>query len=91
MMTVSLRRNAAEVFDAIRTVLTPYVGDLMASTAAIAHCRKLGIEGPVLDHHEIELLLDKLGLGLTIFLGQGKTSLVIASLRQAIEGLQEAA
>ncbi len=86
-MSVRFRRNAAEVFDVTRAVLAPYIGDLMARTAAAAHCRRLGIEGPVLDHHEVELLLEKLGLGLVIFLGHGKTALVIASVRQAIEGL----
>ena len=85
------QRYTREVLQTIHDVLLPYFGKLMASTAAAAHCRQLGIDGPWMDREQIDLLLERLGLGLVIFLGRERTDTVIGDMRQAILTLQEAA
>lgn len=89
MMSTVLHRNTGEVLGAIDEILTPYVGKLIASTAGAAHCEKLGLAGSILDESQIEVLLEKLGLGLVIFLGQEKTDAVVGSMRSAITSLEE--
>jgi hypothetical protein len=84
------QRSTKEVLDAINGILAPYVGGLMARTAASAHCRDLGIVGDAMGRTQIDALLSKLGLGLIIFLGKDKTAAVVETLRRAIEDLQEA-
>jgi hypothetical protein len=89
-MTKPFRRNTGEVLEVIQASLSPYVGRLMASTAAAAHCRTLGIDGDRIDGVQIDQLLEKLTLGLVIFVGKDKTDAVIASIRRALESLGEA-
>jgi hypothetical protein len=84
------QRSPKAVLEAINGVLAPYVGGLMARTAASAHCRDLGIVGDAMGRTQIEALLGKLGLGLVIFLGKDKTAAVVETLRRTIEELQEA-
>ena len=86
-MTEPFRRNKGEVLEVIHDSLSPYVGRLMASTAAVAHCRTLGIDGDRIDSGQIDQLLEKLKLGLIIFVGKDKTDAVIASIRRAIDAL----
>ena len=86
-MAQSFRRNTGEVLEVIHASLSPYVGRLMASTAAVAHCRTLGIDGELIDSGQIDALLEKLGLGLIIFVGKEKADAVIASARRAIDAL----
>jgi len=83
------RKNTAAVFAAIQGALTPFVGATMASTAAAAHCQRLGFDGPVLDRQQIGQLLGKLTLGLVILLGEAKTNAVIGATRRAIDALEE--
>ena len=86
-MAQSFRRNTGEVLEVIHASLSPYVGRLMASTAAVAHCRTLGIDGELIEQGQIDALLEKLGLGLIIFVGKEKADAVIASARRAIDAL----
>jgi hypothetical protein len=86
-MTKPFHRNTGEVLEVIQASLSPYVGRLMASTAAVAHCRTLGIDGDQIDGDQIDQLLEKLKLGLVIFVGKDKTDAVIASIRRALEAL----
>ena len=86
-MTKPFRRNTGEVLEVIQASLSPYVGRLMASTAAAAHCRTLGIDGELIDGGQIDQLLEKLKLGLVIFVGKDKTDTVIASIRRAVDAL----
>jgi hypothetical protein len=88
--TRAARRQAAAVFAAIETVLTPYVGRNMASTAAAAQCRRLGLEGASFAEGDIAKLVDRLGLGLKVFLGEARTAEVLATIRNAIAALPEA-
>lgn len=89
-MTKPFHRNTGEVLEVIQASLSPYVGRLMASTAAVAHCRTLGIDGEQIDGAQIDQLLEKLKLGLVIFVGKDKTDSVIASIRRALEALGDA-
>lgn len=89
-MTTPLRRNTGEVLEVIQASLSPYVGRLMASTAAVAHCRTLGIAGDRIEGPELDQLLEKLKLGLVIFVGKDKTDSLISSIRRAVELLGEA-
>jgi hypothetical protein len=88
-MTELMRKNTGEVLQVVNQVLTPYLGRLMAGTAAVAHCRDLGIDGAVMEPRQLEQLLEKLHLGLTIFLGKEKTALVVSAIRQEVSTLQE--
>jgi len=90
-MHMSFRRNTGDVLEAIKRVLTPYVGKLMASTAAAAHCQELGLQGLELNQDQIEALLKKLGLGLIVFIGKDKAASVVAAMRSEIENLREPA
>jgi hypothetical protein len=83
------QRSTNDVLESINGVLAPYVGRLMARTAAGAHCRDLGIHGPSMGREQVEALLAKLGLGLVVFVGQEKAAGVVEAMRRAIDGLQE--
>ena len=89
-MAVGLRKQRAAVFATIESALLPYVGRTMASTAAAAHCGRLGIDGPVLDRNQIGQLLGKLSLGLVILLGETKTQSVVGSIQRSIDALEDA-
>jgi hypothetical protein len=71
-------------------VLTPYVGEVMARSAAQAHCQKLGIARDAIDPGQLEALLGRLGSGLNIFLGREKSSSVVEQIRAALRGSGEA-
>jgi hypothetical protein len=84
-----MRKNTDQVLGIIKQVLSPYVGKLMASTAAAAHCRDLGIAAAVMEPRQVDELLKKLQLGLVIFLGREKTTEVVSEMREEIATLQE--
>jgi hypothetical protein len=88
---VPFQRYTDEVLESINRILAPYVGNLMARTAASAHCRDLGIHGGTMGRAQVDALLQKLGLGLVIFLGKDKTAAVVDSMRHAIDDLRETA
>jgi len=86
---VPFQRSTNDVLDSINGVLSPYVGKLMARTAASAHCRDLGINGGAMSRAQVDALLGKLGLGLIVFIGKDKAQTVVETMRRAIDGLQE--
>lgn len=65
-------------------VLTPYIGDTMARSAAEAHCQKLGVVGGSLGPEQLDALLAKIGSGLNIFLGRDKSAAVVGEVRRAL-------
>ena len=83
------RRRTQEVLAATQTVLAPYLGDLMARSAAKAHCRDLGISDDFLNRQQVDALLERLGLGLVIFVGREKTTAALAAMKSAIDALPE--
>jgi hypothetical protein len=76
--------RVAEVVEVIVGVMAPYIGDTMARSAAQAHCRKLGL-GETASATERDVLLQRLGSGLNIFLGRDKSAEVLAETRRALE------
>jgi hypothetical protein len=76
--------QVAEAVEVIVGVMAPYIGDTMARSAAQAHCRKLGF-GETVSATEADLLLQRLGSGLNIFLGREKSAEVLAETRRALE------
>ena len=89
-MVAPYRKSTGSVLQVIHEQLSPYVGKLMASTAAAAHCRELGFHDAVLEQSQVDLLLQKLQLGLIIFLGRDKTEAVVKDMQSAIARLEEA-
>ncbi len=76
---------AREAVQVMVKVMSPYIGDTMARSAAEAHCQKLGVgEGPMSDQ-QLETLLAKVGAGLNIFLGREKAATVIAEVRRDLQ------
>ncbi len=76
------------MFAAIEAALRPYVGAGMASTAAAAQAKRLGIDGADLDEEQVGQLLGKLTLGLVILVGEARTQSVVGAIREAIDGLE---
>lgn len=79
--------------DALRTItraMAPYVGETMARTATLAHCRKLGIGEPSVEATEIEALLQGLSYGLNVFVGKARSAEAVRSAWEALAELREA-
>ena len=76
--------NTSEVVATIVRVVSPYVGETMARSAATAHCRKLGITGERMDMSQAEALLAKMASGLNIFMGRERSALIVLELRRAL-------
>ena len=89
-MVAPFRRRTEEVLDAIRLVLAPVLGGLMARSAVVAHCRDLRIAGDLISREQVDSLLERLGLGLVIFVGREKTTELVAAMKGAVEALPEA-
>jgi hypothetical protein len=78
--------STRDVLLTIVRVVSPYLGETMARSAAQAHCQKLGIEADRMQPGQVEALITKMGAGLNVFVGRDKSSAIIAELRRAIEG-----
>ncbi len=75
---------ASEAVQVMVRVMSPYIGDTMARSAAEAHCQKLGVGSGPLSEEQLEALLGKVGAGLNIFLGREKAATVIAEVRREL-------
>ena len=87
--SLCLDRPLAKTKDALETIvrtLSPYLGETMARSAALMHCRKLGIvvEGAEITREQIEALLRRLAQGLNIFVGREKAALVVGEIQAAL-------
>jgi hypothetical protein len=76
--------QATDAVTVIVEIMAPYIGDTMARSAALAHCRKLGF-GETLSPGDLDSLLRRLGAGLNIFLGRERSEAVLAETRRALE------
>jgi len=74
------------VLQTVADHLGPVLGPSMARSSIDLHCRKLKIDGPRVTPEQLDALLHKLRLGLAIFLGQDKTTLVLARIESAVKG-----
>jgi hypothetical protein len=77
--------STRDVLLTIVRVVSPYLGETMARSAAQAHCQKLGIAGDRMQPSQAEALIGKVGAGLNVFVGREKSAAVVAELRRAIE------
>ncbi len=75
---------ATEAVQVMVKVISPYIGDTMARSAAEAHCHKLGIGSGPISADQLEAVLGKVGSGLNIFLGREKAATVIAEVRRQL-------
>lgn len=85
-MTASPGLSTSDVVLTIVRIVSPYLGETMARSAAQAHCQKLGISGERMEPTQAEALIGKVGSGLNVFVGREKSSAVVAELRRAIAG-----
>lgn len=77
---------SANAVNEIVAALTPYLGEHMARSAALAHCQKLGIAGPEASAEQIEELVDRLQRGLHVFIGREKSTAVMDGIRRTLRG-----
>jgi hypothetical protein len=74
--------NSTSVLQTITEEISPYLGLTMARSSVDLHCRTLKIErSGMVTGNEVEALLQKLAMGLNIFIGKEKTASVIESIR----------
>jgi hypothetical protein len=83
-MTTSAALSTSEVVGTIVRVVAPYLGEMMARSAAQVHCQKLGIAGDQMQPAQAEALIGKVAAGLNVFVGREKSAVVVAELRRAI-------
>jgi hypothetical protein len=75
-----------DALDTIVAVLSPYLGETMARSAARAHCEKLGIvaDGADITREQLDALLRKFAQGLNIFIGREKSAAVVGEIQAAV-------
>jgi hypothetical protein len=78
--------STRDVLTTIVRVVSPYLGETMARSAAQAHCQKLGIGAERMLPKDVEALITRMASGLNVFVGREKSSAIVAELRQAIAG-----
>jgi len=49
------------------------------------HCKNMGINGQSMDGRQIDELLNRLALGLNIFIGRDKTVSLVSEIRSGME------
>jgi len=72
-----------DVLNTVSRILDPYLGHTMAQAAVEAHVQKLGVEGLLMTSEQFEALLERIGSGLTIFVGRDKAKQIVAEIRSA--------
>lgn len=82
--------QVAEVLENVAQVVAPVLGETMARSAAKAHCERLGVSGEMTPE-QVAALVDKMGMGLNVFVGREKAQTVVAELRRRLEGVLRAA
>ncbi len=75
-MTIGL-----EAFEAIQSVIAPYIGETMAGAAIRAQCSSLGFEPEEIDSENIGSLIRRLSQGLRVFLGAKQTETVVREIQ----------
>jgi hypothetical protein len=69
------------VLDAAQAELAPAIGRTMAGAAVRAQCEKLGIDGGAMTAEQLGKLLDRLALGLVVFVGRGNAEAIRDRIR----------
>ena len=80
--------QASTTLTTIADAIAPYIGRTMAQSSIEMHCKKIGISNGSIDRGQLDELLRQLSLGLNIFIGRDKTTLVLSEIRSGMEGLR---
>jgi hypothetical protein len=78
-MSESYEREA--VVAAAQAELAPAVGRTMAGAAVRAQCEKLGLDAGRITAEQLATLLDRLTLGLVVFVGRGQAEEIRGRIR----------
>ena len=79
--------EASTTLTAIAEAITPYIGRTMARSSIEMHSKKLGIGQGSIDAGQFDALLQRLALGLNIFIGRDKTIALVNEIRSGMKGL----
>ena len=79
--------ESTRVLDAITEVLAPHLGRTMATAAVTTHSQKLGIDGAEISDEQLEALLHKILVGLSIFVGRDRATAITEEARTAVRAL----
>jgi hypothetical protein len=72
------------VIELIRIAIAPIVGETMAASSPVALARKLGLEGPHLTPSQAATLIERVCLGLVVFVGRQRASSAQRDIEQAL-------
>jgi hypothetical protein len=79
--------DSERALETIVGTLVPHLGTTMAKAAVVAHSQKLGIDGGEISPEQIEALLHKILVGMSIFVGREKAVAISEEARAAVRGL----
>ncbi len=79
-----------EALATVVRVVTPYFGQTMATAAVEMHRTKLGLDGSLLTEAQLDALLNKIGMGLVIFVGRKKSEQIVREARAAATQKEQA-
>jgi hypothetical protein len=74
----------SEVLTALSAVLAPYLGPNMARAAVDSNLKRVKPDGGSLNPAELTALLERLGKGLIVFVGEEKAAAVSEQMRRAV-------
>jgi hypothetical protein len=75
------------VVGAINRSVAPYLGQTMAQAAVEAHRLKLGIDGARITAAQLDGLMNRMRMGLAVFVGREKTESIMQEAHAAIASL----
>ena len=74
-----------QIEEALVGLLTSYLGATLARSSVQVHCEKLGInDQETVSGEQIEALIERLGVGLNIFVGREKSAQLVDRMRRFI-------
>jgi hypothetical protein len=77
--------QTSTILATIANAMAPYIGITMARSSIEMHCKNMGINGQSMDGRQIDELLNRLALGLNIFIGRDKTVSLVSEIRSGME------
>jgi hypothetical protein len=72
------------VIELIRATLAPIVGETMAESSPVALARKLGFDGPHLTPSQATSLIERVCLGLVVFVGRQRATAAQREIQEAL-------
>jgi hypothetical protein len=77
--------HTQHVLDVLGRTLMPFVGDTVAKTTGLMHCKRLGLNGDTLTPADLDKLLASVERGLTVFIGNQVATKAVARVRHALQ------